>query len=180
MEINPYAAEAAKRDKKDMDEDRENDPVEKKRTEDFYKTVTDKQNSNIMLRVNRKGENKPKTDNEKESKKRGPQANPNPTRNRTNKWLDGFEERHMGRTAEMYVIEHSNNMRIVVINIDHPFYQMFYSKLDKKLKFIMAQIISCDEIAKQNVNYYSSYDVQTIIDNFNAYQSSEVSKSLSF
>lgn len=86
----------------------------------------------------------------------------------------------LGRTAEMYVIEHSNNMRIVVINIDHPFYQMFYSKLDKKLKFIMAQIISCDEIAKQNVNYYSSYDVQTIIDNFNAYQSSEVSKSLSF
>ena len=44
----------------------------------------------------------------------------------------------------------------------------------------MAQIISCEEIAKQNVNYYGAEEVQNIIDSFNAFQSSEVSKSLCF
>jgi hypothetical protein len=179
-EINPYATEAGKRDKKESESRKENDPVEQKKTEEFYKRVTDKQNKNMMLKANRKGENKPSRDDNKERQTRGPQKNPNPVRERLNKWLDGFEERHMGRTAEMYWMEHSNGKRIVIINKDHPFYQKFYKKLGDDLKFIMAQIISCEEIAKQNVNYYSSYDVQSVIDNYNAYQSSEVNKSLTF
>lgn len=179
-EINPYATEAAKRDKKDTQSRKENDPKEKKATEEFYKRVTEKQNKNMMLKANRKGENKPKEDDGKEHQTRGKQQHPNPTKTRTNKWLDGFEERPMGRTAEMYGMERSNGKRTIVINTDHPFYQKFYSKLDADLKFTMAQIISCEEIAKQNVNYYGAEDVQNIVDNYNAYQSSEVSKSLCF
>lgn len=179
-EINPYANEASKRDKKDTNTRKENDPVVKKATAEFYKRVTEKQNKNMMLKANRKGENKPKKDDDKECQTRGPQKNPNPIRERSNKWLDGFDERPMGRTADMYGMEHSNGKRIIVINTDHPFYHKFYSRLDNDLKFIMAQIISCEEIAKQNVNYYGAEEVQNVIDNFNAFQSSEVSKSLSF
>lgn len=179
--IGPYASEANKRDKKDLQARKENDPAEKKATEEFYRRVTEKQNNNMMLKANRKGINKPKPEeDDKEHKKRGPQQNPNPVKMRTNKWLDGFEERPLGRTAEMYGMERTNGKRIIVINTDHPFYQKFYCRLDNDLKFTMAQIISCEEIAKQNVNYYGAEEVQNIIDSFNAFQSSEVSKSLCF
>lgn len=179
-EINPYANEAATRDKKDARQRKENDPQVKKATEEFYKKVTDKQNKNLMLKANRKGENKPKEEENKEYKKRGKQQNPNPVKNRTNKWLDGFEERPMGRTGDMYGMERSNGKRIIVINTDHLFYQKFYSRLDTDLKFTMAQIISCEEIAKQNVNYYGADDIRNTIDMYNEFQSSEVSKSLCF
>ena len=179
-EVGQYATEAGKRDKKDTQSRKENDPVAKKATEDFYKRVTEKQNKNMMLKANRKGENKPKEDDNKEHNTRGKQKNPNPVRTRTNKWLDGFDERPMGRTTEMYGMERSNGKRIIVINTDHPFYQRFYSKLDNDLKFTMAQIISCEEIAKQNINYYGAEEIQQIIDNYNAFQSNEVSKSLCF
>lgn len=179
-EINPYATEAGKRDKKDTNARKENDPIAKKAVAEFYKRVTEKQNKNMMLKVNRKGENKPKKDIDKECQTRGPQKNPNPIRERLNKWLDGFVECPMGRTADMYGMERSNGKKTIVINTDHPFYQKFYSRLNNDLKFIMAQIISCEEIAKQNVNYYGAEEVQQTIDAFNAYQSSEVSKSLNF
>ena len=179
-EINPYAREASKRETKDINARKENDPVIKKATEEFYKRVTDKQNKNLMLKANRRGENKPKEEGEKEHKTRGKQQNPNPIKTRKNKWLDGFEERPMGRTGDMYGMERTNGKRIIVINTDHPFYQKFYSRLDTDLKFTMAQIISCEEIAKQNVNYYGADDVRNTIDMYNEFQSSEVSKSLCF
>ena len=179
-EINPYAQEALKRDHKDVKARKENDPAEKKAMEEFYKRVTEKQNKNMMLKANRKGENNPKKDDDKERQIRGPQKNPNPIRERSNKWLDGFDERPMGRTADMYGMERSNGKKIIVINTDHPYYQKLYSRLDNDIKFTMAQYISCEEIAKQNVNYYGSEEVQQTIDAFNMYLSSEVSKSLSF
>lgn len=179
-EINPFVKEVERRDKKAIQAIKDNDPNEKKITEEFYKRVTEKQNKNMMLKANRKGENTRKEDDEKEHEKRGPQKNPNPTKARTNKWLDGFEERPMGRAGDMYGMERSNGRRIIVINTEHPFYQKFYSKLDNELKFTMAQVISCDEIAKQNVNYYGSDEVQNILDNYDAFKSSEVSKSLCF
>lgn len=179
-EVLPYKEESVKRTKKESAARKENDPIAKMQKDDFYKRVTEKQNKNMMLKANRKGENKSKKDDDKEHQTRGPQKNPNPIRERSNKWLDGFDERPMGRTADMYGMELGNGKRIIVINTDHPFYQKFYSRLDNDLKFTMAQIISCEEIAKQNVNYYGAEEVQNIIDNFNAYQSSEVSKSLCF
>lgn len=182
VEIGPYVTEAGKRDEKDINDRKTKDPNELKAIEEFYKRVTDKQNSNLLLKANRKGENSKRNDSEdeKEHKVRGKQKNPNPTRTRTNKWLDGFEERPMGRTDEMYSVERSNGKKIILINTDHPFYHKFYSKLNNDLKFTMAQIISCQEIAKQNVNYYGSEEIQNIIDSYNVFQSSEVSKSLLF
>lgn len=177
--INPYVLEVAKREAKDINARKENDPEAKKRTEEFYKKVTEKQNKNMMLKANRNKEHRP--DSGKEVQHRGPQKNPNPNRApHTSKWLDGFEERPMGRTAEMYTMERTNGKRIILINTDHPFYQKLYSRLNNELKFIMAQYISCEEIAKQNVNYYGSDDIQTTIDMYNEYMSSEVYKSLLF
>ena len=177
-EINLYATEANIRDKTDTKARKENDPAIKKATEEFYKRVTDEQNKNMMLKANRKGENNPKKNDDKEYQARGPQKNPNPIRMRSNKWLDGFDERPMGRTSEMYGMERSNCKRIIIINTDHMFYKKFYSRLDNDLKFIMAQIISCEEIAKQNVNYYGAEEVKNTIDDFNSIQSDEVRKSL--
>ena len=180
QKIKPLATEVKRRVSAKYKADKKSNPEEQKKLQEFYKQVTDKQNNNMMLRANRKGENKPKKDDNKERQTRGPQKNPNPIKIRSNKWLDGFEERPLGITAEMYGMERGNNKRIIVINTDHPFYQKFYSRLDNDLKFTMAQIISCEEIAKQNVNYYGAEEVQQMIDAFNEYQSSEVRKSLCF
>ena len=180
--IGPYSYEAYNRDKRESESRKENDPTVRKEMEEFYKRVSEKQNSNTMLKVDRKGENKPKDekDDGKEHKNRGTQQNPNPIKNRINKWLDGFEERPMGRTGEMYFMERSNGKRIIIINTDHQFYEKIYSKLNNDLKFKMAQYISCEEIAKQNVNYYSADDIRLTIDTYNAFFSSEVAKSLTF
>lgn len=180
QKIKPIATEVKRRVSAKYKADKKNNPEEQKKLQEFYKQVTDKQNNNMMLRANRSGSNKPKNGVNKEHHTRGPQKNPNPIKIRSNKWLDGFEERPLGVTAEMYGMERGNNKRIIVINTDHPFYQKFYSRLDNDLKFTMAQIISCEEIAKQNVNYYGAEEVQQMIDAFNEYQSSEVRKSLCF
>ena len=178
--VKPFRSEAVHRMKKVCNDRENNDPNKKKNKDEFYKRVTDKQNTNMMLKANRKGENNTRKDDNKEHQTRGPQKNPNPIKIRSNKWLDGFEERPMGRTANMYDMERANGKRIIIINTDHAFYQKFYNRLDDDLKFIMAQIISCDEIAKQNVNYYGSEEIEQTINMFNEYQASEVNKSLSF
>jgi hypothetical protein len=181
--VKPMASIVKKRVAKKYKDAEDNDPVSKQKRTEFYKKVVDKQNSNLMLRANRKGENKPKTvvDDEKEHKVRGPQKNPNPIKIRSNKWLDGFEERNLGSGYEMYGMEKENGKRIIVINKDHPFYQKFYSRLDEDSKFLMAQIISCQEIARQVVNYYTEEDtIGPIIDCYEQTLSAEVKKSLSF
>ena len=181
-EILPYKEEVVRREKRRAKNEKENDKEEMKKTEDFYKRVTEKQNKNMMLRVKRNGENKPKKEkeNEKEPQVRGPQKNPNPIKERNNKWLDGFIERPEGATAQMYGMEYSNGKKIIVINTDHPFYQKFYSKLDDELKFTMAQVISCEEIGKQQSNYYYDENVKGIINTYNDIVSLEVYKSLNF
>lgn len=176
--IMPLAKEVKRRTSSKFKLEKKSNPEEQKKSQEFYKRVTDNLNNNMLLRANRKGENKPKGDDKKEHQTRGPQKNPNPIKIRSNKWLDGFEERPLGITAEMYGMERGNNKKIIVINTDHPFYQKFYNRLDDDLKFTMAQIIACEEIAKQNVNYYGAEEVQQMIDAFNEYQSSEVRKSL--
>jgi hypothetical protein len=78
----------------------------------------------------------------------------------------------------MYAFEHSNNKCIVLINTDNAFYTSLYKRLPIELKHQMAKVITCQEIAKLNVNYYGSDDIQDIINQYNETISSEVSKSL--
>lgn len=174
--INPYKNEVDRRDR-EKTKKLNKDPEEQKKTEDFYKRVTDAQNKNTMLKGKRKGENKPSDKEKVEHNTRGPQKNPNPIKQRTNKWFDGFIEEPMGEYEQMYIISRTNNKIIIKINTDHKFYTEFYSKLEDDLKFKMAQIISCDEIAKQQVNYYGSDDVKQIVDYYNESNSNEVRKS---
>ena len=101
------------------------------------------------------------------------------SRERKNKWLDGIKEVSLGRNEEMFMFEMSNNKRVVLINTDHPFYNEFYRQLPINLKHQMAKVITCHEIAKQNVNYYGSDDIQQLIDTYNETISSEVGKWLS-
>ena len=179
--IGPYINETQKRQKQITQSNSKNDPELEKATADFYKRVVDKQNKNMLLRANRRGENsKRNDDDDKIHTIRGKQKNPNPIKERTNKWLGGFKEIPLGRNGEMFNIEHINNKPIININTDHPYFQNFYSKLDNDLKYICAQIISCEELAKQKVNYYGSEEVRNYIDCFNDCKSSEVMKSLLF
>jgi hypothetical protein len=144
----------------------------------MYENVTKEMNDNLLLKVNRRGENKPKGGPNTHIT-RGPQANPPLFRERKNRWLDGIKEISMGKNGDMYAFEHSNNRCIVLINIDHAFYTEFYNRLPMNLKHQMAKVITCQEIAKLNVNYYGSDDIQSIVDQYNETISSEVSKSLS-
>ena len=180
-EIKPFVNESKRRADKEAAERKLTNIDEIKANEEFYERVTKKQNSNIMLRANRKGENKPRVGEKQEHEKRGPQKNPNPTKKRENKWLDGFEEKPLGANDEMYIISPGKGgTPRIIINTDHQFYKKFYSQLNNDLKFIAAQIISCKEIAKTNVNYYLNDEIQCVIDNYDSFQSSEVSKSLMF
>ena len=147
-------------------------------TQKMYDHVTKEMNDNLLLKINRRGENKP-SEETKEHEHRGPQKNPALFRERKNKWLDGIKEVSLGRNEEMFMFEMSNNKRVVLINIDHPFYNEFYRHLPINLKHQMAKVITCHEIAKQNVNYYGSDDIQQLIDTYNGTISSEVGKSLS-
>ena len=179
--IGPFVREAASRQRQETDDRKSEDPEVKKVNDEFYKKVTEKQNKNMMLKANRKGENKKNEEKEENDRKiRGKQKNPNPIKERTNKWLGGFEERPLGPWGEMFTIEHNMNKPLIIINTDHAFYKEFYSRLDNDMKFIMAQIISCEEIAKQNVNYYNSEEVRKHIDAFNESKSGEILKSLCY
>ena len=143
----------------------------------MYENVTKEMNDNLLLKVNRRGENKPKGK-PTEHEPRGPQKHPALFRDRKNKWLDGIKEVNMGKNGDMYTFEHTNNRCIVLINVDHAFYTSFYKRLPIELKHQMAKVITCQEIAKLNVNYYGSEDIQGIVDQYNETISSEVSKSL--
>ena len=143
----------------------------------MYENVTKEMNDNLLLKVNRRGENKPKGE-LTEHTPRGPQKHPAMFRERKNKWLDGIREVSMGKNSDMYAFEHSNNKCIVLINTDHAFYTSLYKRLPIELKHQMAKVITCQEIAKLNVNYYGSDDIQDIINQYNETISSEVSKSL--
>lgn len=177
--VSPIYRQIVKQEKKKAAEEKANDPEAQAKNEQFYKRVTEKQNKNMMLAANRSGVNKPQSET-KEHKHRGPQQNPNPTRERKNKWLDGFREESLGYAAEMFSMDFSGNKKTIVVNTDHPFYTQLYSKLDDDLKFNMAMSISCIEIAKQNLNYYGSVEIADIIDNFMEFLSREVGKSFRF
>lgn len=172
--IGPYINEVKARSLREAAESRaETDPAMLQ----MYENVTKEMNDNLLLKVNRRGENKPKVG-PNEHITRGPQAHPPMFRERKNKWLDGIKEVSMGKNGDMYAFEHSNNRCIVLINVDHAFYTEFYKRLPMELKHQMAKVITCQEIAKLNVNYYGSEDIQAVVDQYNETISSEVSKSL--
>ena len=179
-EIGPSLEECRRRDRRVKLENKIT-PEEQKALDAFYDSVTKVQNDNRFLLVKKHGINqkhdKTEEDN-KEHQKRGKQQNPNPTRTRNDGWLSGFEERNEGNGSEMFWSEPKGNKNIIVINKDHPFYEYIYSNLEPEVKFKVAQAISCIEIAKQNLNYYSDNSVQETIDMFQEVLSSEVRKSL--
>lgn len=144
----------------------------------MYENVVQEQNHNLLLMMNRRGENNKHPDQKKDHKPRGPQKHPNPTRERKNRWLDDIQEVSLGIGEDMYKFQLSNNRTTVLINTDHPFFTEFYTHLPISLKYKMAQVITCHQIAKQNANYYGSEMVQQAIDLYDSVLSSEVRKSL--
>lgn len=173
--IGPFLAEVKRRNLRDAELNRKSTDPETAR---MYENATKELNDNLLLKVNRRGENKPSGEQKKTRKLRGPQSNPPLFRDRKNKWIDGIKEVSMGRNADMFEFEVSNNRCTALINTDHAFYTSFYSRLPIELKHQMAKIIACQEIAKRNVNYYGSDDVQELIDIYNESTSSEVGKAL--
>lgn len=158
----------------------DSDEIKKKKAE-IYNNATSDLNKNQMLGIKRRGVNKHKNEivNDKVIP-HGPQKNPNPTRIRHEKWIDGYEERSLGRNEMRFIPEHRDNKLFIVINTDHYFYKEFYNKLNNDLKLKAAMMLACDEIAKQKINYYGSDDVKMFIDQYNEYMSDEVNKVLIF
>lgn len=173
-ELGPTIKLVAHRGTKEMEMGKPDDPE----TTKAYDDATVKQNSNLLLSANRHGENNKSNEPRKEHEHRGPQANPNPTRERKNKWLGGFCEYKGGKSGEMHYAETVNNVCTIYINVEHPFYTEFFAHLPKALKIKQAQIISCNELAKRNINYFGSDVVATSIDEFLEKQANEIGKSL--
>ena len=178
--IGPYINDVYNRQQRETHDD--SDPEAKKQQQNFYKGVTDTQNRNMMLSANRKEkhEETDKTDENKVNNGTSKRNRASGYTRQANRWLGGFDERHLGATSEMYSIEHENTKPIVVINKDHAFYKEFYSRLEDNMKFVMAQVISCDEIAKQMINYYGSPEIHDYIDCYELAKAHEVMKSLQF
>ena len=172
--LGEYIQEAKNRQLRESKAAKETDPETKK----MYENVIDEQNSNLLLNINRRREpsEKPKTDNPGPHNTTGPRGKS--TAERKNKWLMEIREESLGRGEEMYIFQHVGGKCVVIINTDHAFYNEFYSLLPLNLKHKMAKIITCHYIAKSNVNYYGSEEMQTLIDQFNITLSCEVNKSL--
>lgn len=174
--IGPFLSEVKRRNLREAEQNKKATDPE---TQKMYENATKELNDNLLLKVNRRGENKPKDPaKKKERKHRGPQEHPPMFRDRKNKWIEGIKEISMGKNADMFEFELSNNKCTVLINNDHAFYTEFYNRLPIELKHQMAKIIACQEIAKRNVNYYNSDDVQDIVDKYNETTSTEVGKAL--
>ena len=172
--IGPYVNEVRNRS---LREANSNKAATDPETTKMYENATKELNDNLLLKVNRRGENAPKGK-PKEHEPRGPQKHPAMFRDRKNKWIDGIKEVSLGRNSDMFYFELSNNKCTVMINVDHVFYTTFYRRLPLNLKHHMVKIIACQEIAKRNANYYCSDDIRDIIDQYNETISSEVGKAL--
>lgn len=175
-ELRPFVLSTVSREKHRTANDRD-----KKQDEVFYKKVQKKQDEvGPLLGVPKKGLNKPSNEPKKDKNPNPkPQLNPNPTRLRKDTWCE-FEERALGMTEVMYTSEIKNGKALIIINSDHAFYKKFYCELDNEHKFVMAQLFSCDYVAKKNCNYYNDEDTQKIIDNYLVLISESMRKSLDF
>lgn len=154
---------------------------DKKQDMVFYNKVQKKQDDlGTLLGVKQKGVNSG-SDQLKKPNSTTPkrQKNPNPIKIRKDSWCT-FEERSMGMTDTMYTSEMKNGKALILINIDHTFYKNFYCELSNEHKFVLAQLFSCDYVAKQNCNYYNDEDTRKIIDNYNLITSEAMRKSLDF
>lgn len=163
------------RGKQEMEMSKPDDPE----TQKLYADAVRRQNGNLLLAVDRRGENTKRDAAPTVHEPRGPQEHPNPFRERQNKWLDSFGEYKGGKYGEMYKIEILKaNLTQISINVEHPFYTEFFVHLPKVLKIKMIQIISCEELAKKNLNYYGSDEVASLIDQFLGCKYTEIGKSL--
>lgn len=113
---------------------------------------------------------------------RGPQKNPNPTRIRNDKWLAGITAEHLGKDENFFLITRSekNNRELysVKINADHVFYTEFFNKLDDSAKYRYGQILVCETLARENLNYWRDDDVKNRFDLYDEFLTTELKKVL--
>ena len=150
---------------------------EAKKRKAFLDGVADELNKNNKLGVPRLGINKPRVDGgNKEHQTRGPQANPNPVRERREKWVGFVERPEEGN--EMYFTDIDNST--IVINTKHKFYTEFFSKLEKDQQALMLKIIACEQGGKRKTEYYTDKDVRSNVDDFTIEKSNLVEIALAY
>ena len=113
---------------------------------------------------------------------RGPQANPNPIRMRHDKWFGGFSIESLGAGGNYcLIIRTENNGRklySVKINSDHKFYTEFFNKLDDAAKFKYGQILVCETLARETMNYWRDDAVKEYFDQYDEFITGELCKVL--
>ena len=159
---------------------KQDDPEEAK----ILARVKNSANKNNTLRIQRTNViNKKHPDQQPvEHQYRGPQKNPNPTRIRNDKWLAGITAEHLGKDENFFLITRSekNNRELysVKINADHVFYTEFFNKLDDSAKYRYGQILVCETLARENLNYWRDDDVKNRFDLYDEFLTTELKKVL--
>lgn len=176
----PLVLQAQKMHKSDTKEDVKDDENEKK----LLSRTTDMLNSNNFIGQesrnagkNNKKETTPseKKDTPKEHKK---QLNPNPTKKRVDKWVEGFKLVSEGLTGQMYHCGCEDNKNWVYINRDHPFYTEIFQNLEDEAKSKMAVYLASDIEAKHRTYYFTNDVTRNVIDEYTQIISDTVRKAL--
>ena len=178
--IKPYADEISKKAHRLNRELKINDPEEIKTLNRVALTA----NKNNLLTIDRTNgiNEKQNIVNKTIHNKRGPQQNPNPTRLRHDKWFKGFEIIDLGKGENYYIISRSEEkgrkLYSVQINSSHKFYTEFFNKLDDNFKFLYGQILVCETLARENLNYWGDDNNKELFDQYDAFLTTELCKVL--
>lgn len=127
------------------------DDVTKKQLEDLAHEINE--NPRLAADLRKKGKNNHSETPKEKSTDPKKQENPNPTKKRDNRWFGGYEFVNEGKTSFMYTYEKREKLYYLIINQDHSWYQVIFSKLDADAKNKIAAWIALSIVAREKVIY---------------------------
>lgn len=133
-------------------------------------------NKSVLLRstMKQKGSNNKGVEPKERNNNPKKQENPNPTKNRTGKWLGGYEFINDGKTGFMYATEKRNGLYWVLINQDHAFFERIFKNLDRVGRESIASFLACECSALERSGYYTNDDAHHFIDQYKQFYADAV------
>lgn len=143
--------------------------------------VAEQQNANLFIQLPKTiGKNEKQGTSQNKNKSLKKQEHPNSLKKRNDGWCQ-FDLRALGKTGMMYDTSIDENGKIIiVINTDHTFYENFFKIVPDDVKFVIAQLFSCQYSGKVSCQYYTNSEVTRIIDEYNLIISETMRKSMDF
>lgn len=126
-------------------------------------------NKNNLINANKIGKNN-KSDTPKKPvlNPRGPQENPNPVRNRVDRFFDNnIIYKPMGENGLSYEVDG----KTIIINTDHNLYKEVLCKFHKDAITVFSILVMSDGLARRSTDYYDDDDCKNGFDNFFTEQS---------